>query len=220
MVIIGLSACRSVETETVKAPATNAGMNPGTSLPGVVDLTGHSVNPFQMAPARAVLFIFVRTDCPVANRYAPEIERLYRRFAPRDIACWLVYPDADTTPEEIRRHLHDYRLSLKALRDPRHELVKRAGVSVTPEAALFLPEGVEVYHGRIDDRCIEFGKERPEPTQHDLEDALTAVLQGKPIARASTPAVGCYIPELSLHDQAKSEGDNSGHKTGETEPQK
>jgi hypothetical protein len=39
------------------------------------------------------VLVFVRTDCPISNRYAPELRRLQDRFAPRGMAFWLVYPD-------------------------------------------------------------------------------------------------------------------------------
>ena len=159
-----------------------------------VALTGEAVDPLSSSNAKAVVLVFVRTDCPIANRYAPEIEKLYQTFAARKVSWWLVYPDGETSPTDIKRHLEEYHLSLKALRDPAHDLVKLAGVSVTPEVAVFLANGHEVYHGRIDDRYEDFGKERPQATRHDLAEVLNAVLQGKPVP-AGGKAVGCYINE-------------------------
>ena len=46
----------------------------------VVDLDGRRIDPFAAAPAiRANAFVFTTTDCPISNRYAPEIRRLLRR---------------------------------------------------------------------------------------------------------------------------------------------
>ena len=64
---------------------------------------------------------------------------------------------------------------------PRHALVTVAAATVTPEAAVFAG-GRLVYHGRIDDRYVDLGLERPSPTKRDLADALAAVLAGKPVA--------------------------------------
>ena len=75
------------------------------------------------------------------------------------------------------------------------ELVKRAKAVVTPEAAVFLNGGRLVYHGRIDNRYVVLGKERPEATEHDLESFLQAVVDAKPLPGSSKPAVGCYIAE-------------------------
>ena len=169
-------------------------MSGGSETAGVLNLKDQPVDPLKDSHAQAIVLIFVRPDCPIANRYAPEIERLYRKFAPQKTAWWLVYADEEVTPADIKRHLKEYHLGLQALRDPTHRLVKRAGVSVTPEAAVFLPNGTEVYHGRIDDRYADFGKERPQAVRHDLQEVLDAVLAGKQIPPAQK-AVGCYITE-------------------------
>jgi hypothetical protein len=157
------------------------------------DSEGRKVNPFGTNAGVATVFLFVRTDCPISNRYAPEIERLYSTYGSRGIVFWLVYPDADTRAEDIKNHQREYQLSLPALRDPDHRLVKEAGAKVTPEAAVFLG-GCEVYRGRIDDRYADLGQERLAPTTHDLEDAIRAVLAGATSQR-TTLAVGCYILE-------------------------
>ena len=75
-----------------------------------------------------------------------------------------------------------------------------AHASVTPEAALFaVKDGKlqEVYHGRIDDRYLAFGQERPQATHHDLEEAIQATLAGRPIPKPSGAPVGCSIIPMS-----------------------
>lgn len=160
----------------------------------LLDLTGQEVDPLQTRGSKAVVFLFVRTDCPISNRYAPEVRRLNQKFAGRGVGFRLVYTDPDESVEMIRQHLKAYAYRLEVLRDPRHTLVKLAGVRVTPEAAVFVA-GRMVYRGRIDNRFVAFGKTRPAPTIHDLEAALDAILQGKPVASETTTAIGCYISE-------------------------
>jgi hypothetical protein len=158
-----------------------------------LDARNRSVNPFEDQQAKAIVFFFLRTDCPISNRYAPEIERLAGKYASDGIRFCLVYPEPATLAEEIERHQKDYHLSLEPLRDPQHALVKFAKVTVTPEVAVFSPDGRELYHGRIDDRYLDFGKERPEAMTHDLDQVLKSVASGKPIINSVTRAVGCYI---------------------------
>lgn len=157
------------------------------------DIKGRLVNPFEDTKAKAIVFFFVRNDCPISNRYAPEIQRLAARYGSEGIVFWLVYPEASASAEEIEQHRKDFHLSLQALRDPQHALVRMARVKVTPEAAVFLPDGRELYRGRIDDRYVDFGKERPAPTTHDLDEVLKSVIGGKPITDSFTRAIGCYI---------------------------
>jgi peroxiredoxin len=160
------------------------------------DLDGRQIGPLRAKDAKAVVFIFIRTDCPISNRYAPELRRLYEKFATSGIKFWLVYPDPDESSQVIRNHIKEYEYRLSALRDTEHKLVKMTGAQVTPEAAVFSPTGRMVYRGRIDDRYVAFGKARPKPTTRDLEQVLEAVLEGKQVASKTTAAIGCFIPDL------------------------
>jgi AhpC/TSA family len=170
----------------------------GTVEPGAAarDLDGRPVNPLSDRQAKAVVLIFVSTDCPVANRYAPEIEHLYESYGPKHVNFWLVYADRRDDAAKIRTHLHDYRYKVSALRDPEHHLVKRCGATRTPEAALFTAEGKQVYRGRIDDRFTGYGKSRKEPSRRDLQAAINEVLAGRAVKVASTDVIGCFIPDL------------------------
>jgi len=173
------------------------GAHQGSSTPvRLLDLTGRQIDPFQAAEAKAVVFLFIRTDCPISNRYAPEVRRLDEKFAASGVTFYLVYPDPDESAETIRRHLQEYKYRLGALRDPQHSLVKLTGVRVTPEAAVFAPQRRMIYRGRIDDRYMAFGQARPTPTTHDLEQVLETIIAGKPITGKTTAAIGCFISDL------------------------
>jgi len=163
--------------------------------PAGVDLSGKPVNPLRAQPGKPVVLIFIRTDCPISNRYAPTIQKLSAAYAGK-AAFWLIYPDKAESSAAIERHLHDYNYKIPALHDPQHSLVKLGEVQITPEAAVFDPSGQLVYHGRIDNWYKEFGKALPAPTTHELDDALQAVLKGERPQVASTDAVGCYISDL------------------------
>ena len=50
-------------------------------LPSAFDLSGKSVDPLTASGGQIVVLIFVRTNCPVSNRYAPTIQQLSQAFA-------------------------------------------------------------------------------------------------------------------------------------------
>jgi hypothetical protein len=81
------------------------------ALAAVLDLAGARVDPLPEPGAGPAVLVFVRTDCPIANRYAPELRRLHDRFARRGVSFWLVYADPSETPEAIRRHQRDFGLA-------------------------------------------------------------------------------------------------------------
>jgi len=159
-----------------------------------LDLNGSPVNVFVASPASVTVLLFISNDCPIANRYAPEFRRLHDRFASRGVSFWLVHADPAENPADIREHARQYQLELPEIRDPQHHLTKLAKAEVTPSAAVFSPGMTLVYRGRIDDRFVELGRERPAATRHDLAEAIEAVLDHKPVLVSATKAVGCYIP--------------------------
>lgn len=160
-----------------------------------VDLAGKPVDPFA-SKARVEVFLFVRTDCPITNRYAPELERIGQEFRNRGVRFWLIYPDATESAAAIENHIAQYHFPGEPLRDPRHSLIELAHATVAPEAAVFDSAGKLMYHGRIDDRYVEIGKARQTAQVHDLENAIAAVLAGKPVAQSETRAVGCSLADV------------------------
>lgn len=144
---------------------------------------------------KAVVLLFIRSDCPVSNRYAPELERLYRTWSPRGVDFLLVYPEPGLSEAAMKEHWRAYGYSIPAVLDPKHEYADRARAHVTPEAAVFV-QGRLVYTGRIDDWFYDFGKSRPQAEHHDLEEELTSVLAGKATPYRETRAIGCAIENV------------------------
>jgi hypothetical protein len=167
---------------------------------GVTNLDGEAVDVLRgAAGVRATALIFLRTDCPLANQAAPEIERVRQQFDRRGVRVWLVYLDPAQTADDIRRHQDEYQLRAPAIRDPDHHLVGLSQAQVTPSAAVFAHENGGrrlVYRGRLDDRVVALGKVRPRATRFDLREAIEAVLAGHAVALVSTPAIGCEIADL------------------------
>ena len=139
--------------------------------------------------------LFIAIDCPIANGMAPEIERLHLAYREKFVVFRLVYPDRDLTEEAVKQHRTDYGLTAPAVIDRDHSLVKRAGATTTPEAAVFDAKGVLVYRGCVDNRYSALGDRRREATEVYLRDALDAVLLGKKPPVERTLAIGCLIED-------------------------
>jgi hypothetical protein len=144
---------------------------------------------------KAQVLLFIRSDCPISNRYAPELQRLYKRYSPSGIGFLLVYPEAGLTVTAMNQHGHDYGYSIPAVLDPDHRYVARAKAHVTPEAAVFVKDRL-VYLGRIDDWYADIGKARVQPEHRDLDQELSAILADKIPPFHETKAVGCVIENL------------------------
>jgi hypothetical protein len=159
---------------------------------------GTRLRPLEPAGMANVL-LFVATDCPISNSYAPEIQRICSAYASSGISCALIYEDAGVTASAVRKHLDDYRYrGIPAAIDRDGALALRVRASITPEAVVVDRHGTIRYHGRIDDFYAALGRPRQVVTAHDLQDALAAIAAGQPVPRSETEAVGCYIVPSEL----------------------
>jgi AhpC/TSA family len=172
------------------------------------DLHGRPIYSLASSPDQAVVLFFIATDCPISNRYVPEIQRLEKEFAGKPVAFWLVYPNATETLAGVVQHQAAYGLQGSTLMHPGAELMAAMHPTLTPEAAVIAPGTSSeqalrtVYLGRIDDRYVDIGRERPRATRHDLEAAITAVLAHQSIAPPGGPPIGCgIVTEAALRNR-------------------
>src|SRR5271155_1163618 len=110
------------------------------SDPYGIDLDGKPVSDLAGPGIRVVVLIFAASDCPISNRYVPEIARLSREFSGSSasnarVRFWWVFPNAGDTAAVVSQHNEEFAIREDTLLDPRQSLVARAHVSVTPEAA-------------------------------------------------------------------------------------
>lgn len=162
------------------------------------DTQGAVHTPAEWAAAKAVVVYFTTTDCPIANSYVPEMNRIHDAYALRGVAFFAVQTDLTIAEADVVKYARDFRYSYPLLLDPQQFLVRRAGATVTPQVAIFAPDGKLLYLGRIDDRVADFGKQRLTPTVTDLRDSLDAILAGKPVPHDRTKSIGCAIGRAGL----------------------
>ena len=159
----------------------------------VRDTDGRSLSLLSPSGRQVDVVFFLSTDCPISNRYAPEIQRICADYRSKDVRCITVYPDAGDVAA-VKRHRQEYGFNdtVRAVLDRDHAIVRAVGPHVTPEAAVYSSKG-RMYRGRIDDLYIDVGRARREPTRHDLRAAIDAVLAGRTVAPAETEGIGCFL---------------------------
>lgn len=205
--VLSANAGAQQQTAPMAAPTSQPTTAPSRLDPAIAvqDVNGASCQPLLTARkdgAKGVVFIFIATDCPISNGYAPEITRICGKYCrPADATAgktkgfdfYLVYADPDVKAADARKHAADFSLTCPLLVDPKKELAKRLDATVTPEACVVSTDGQIRYVGRIDNLYSDFGKRRFDATTHDLRDALEAVASGRPVASPRLKAVGCPI---------------------------
>ena len=164
-----------------------------TRLAAVQPAEAHAtmITPLADRGQKATVLFFLTTECSIGNGYAPEIARIVQEYQKRGVTCYGVY--AHETAAAVTRHLKDYALPFSGVLDPKLQLARLTGATVTPEACILSPDSRVLYRGRIDDRAVKPGTVRAEPSVRDLRLSLDAVLAGKPVPQPVTRAIGCYL---------------------------
>jgi thiol-disulfide isomerase/thioredoxin len=147
----------------------------------------------EWSKSRAVVVFFTTTDCPISNSYVPEMNRIRAEYGNRGVAFYAVQADITIRDGEVRKHAIEFGFAFPVLFDPKQMLVRLAGATATPEAAVLSNDGAVLYLGRIDNRIVDFDKRRPVATESDLRNALDAVLAAQPVPHPKTEVTGCAI---------------------------
>jgi peroxiredoxin/mono/diheme cytochrome c family protein len=141
---------------------------------------------------KAVVVVFVGTECPLSNHYLPRLAELQQEYAPRGVQFLAVNSNTQDTPADMVEHARQHPVACPLLRDEGNRVADDFGARRMTEAFVLDAGGVVRYDGRIDDQ-YGVGYQRPVPTRRDLAEALDEVLAGKEVARPTAPVAGCRI---------------------------
>lgn len=161
------------------------------SAPRLRGLDGSQSGLPRIQGPRGLLLVFVSVDCPIANRFLPELEEIGGRATAAGLPLVYVYASPFETDGAVSEHHRSYRLRHPPYRDPGFQVAQALGASLTPEAVLLRSDGSIAYRGRVNDQYSAPGQGRPSPARHDLAEAVAAHLEGGWSGVRGLPAVGC-----------------------------
>jgi peroxiredoxin len=141
---------------------------------------------------KAVVVVFIGTECPVNNFFMPRLSELHKTYSARGVAFLGINSNVHDTPTRIAAHARAHGIPFPVLKDTANVVADDFGAKRTPEAFLLDPRGKIVYHGRIDDQ-FGVGYKRKQPANRDLASAIDELLAGKAISKPSTEVSGCII---------------------------
>jgi len=157
------------------------------------DTQGREHSAQEWRNSKAVVVFFVMTDCPLSTGYVPEMNRIRADYAKQGVSFYAAHADPTVGEAQVRKHAEEFGYTFPLLLDPKLILARTTGATIVPQVAVLSPAGEVLYLGRIDNRVEDITRPRPVATQHELRDALDAVLAGKSPAQPRTRAAGCYI---------------------------
>jgi peroxiredoxin len=156
------------------------------------DTHGKKVSLASFRTKKAIVVVFVGTQCPINNAYMPRLAQLAREFQAKGVQVLAINANRQDTPGRVAEHAKQHRLRFPVLKDQGNVVADQFGARRTPEAFILDVARRMRYQGRIDDQYgIDY--QRPRPTRRDLAVALEEILAGKDVSRPTTPVAGCRI---------------------------
>ena len=165
-------------------------IKPAFSLPDA--RTGKPVALADFKDKKAVVVVFLGTQCPINNAYLPRLAELAKEYEGKGVQFLGVNSNRNDTPAAVAEHARKNEISFPVLKDSRNKVCDLLGAKRTPEVVVLDAQGNVKYRGRIDDQ-VGYDHRRAKPGKQELVDALDAVLAAKPVAVAQTEVAGCLI---------------------------
>jgi peroxiredoxin len=177
----------------------------GSSVPAFSNLLGvdgkhYSLEDFRKC--KILVLVFSCNHCPYVQAYEDRMKDFQQEYGPRGVQLVAInsnetknYPE-DNFDEMVRRAKR-MGFNFPYLRDDDQRVAGAFGATHTPEFYVFSAEGEDgrtgalrlSYHGKMDDNY-----QNPSAVKRRyVQEAVDALLAGKPVAEPETHSIGCTI---------------------------
>jgi peroxiredoxin len=186
--LAGIAVCTSLSATDQKAPVA-----PGKKIAPFTmkDTKGQNWS-LADVKAKAVVVLFLGTECPLNNLYLPRLAELHREFADKGVVFVGINSNQQDNPQRVADHAEKFQIPFPVLKDGGNLVADKFGAQRTPEVFILDEQRVVRYRGRIDDQ-YGISIQRPKANRRDLAEALQELLAGKPVSKPVTEAPGCLI---------------------------
>jgi peroxiredoxin len=152
---------------------------------------GRDVNLASFQGKKALVLMFMATQCPVSNAYNERMAAISTEYAAKGVSFVGLNANRQESVEEVAEHAKAHGFPFPILKDVGNVQADVFGAQVTPEVYVYDSSWTLRYHGRIDDN-----QKGTNITSPDLRNALDAVLAGKEVPAKETKAFGCTIKRV------------------------
>jgi peroxiredoxin len=164
---------------------------PDFQLPGV-DGKQYALDSFKQA--KILIVVFSCNHCPAAIGSEDRMVQLHKDYEPKGVAAVVINSNEDKNHPEDSFEKMKVRASQKAfpfpyVRDQSQDVALAYGALRTPHFYVFDAQRRLRYTGRMDNNPYDASK----ATQHDLRNALDAMLAGKTPPVETNNPIGCNV---------------------------
>lgn len=161
------------------------------------NVDGKMVSLADFKNAKGFVVVFDCNTCPYSKKYNGRIIALNNKFANQGFPVIAINSNSpEVSPgdsfEEMVEQAEKKKYAFPYLFDESQKVAKTFGATNTPHVFVLTRQGSDIsvaYIGTIDDSA----RDEEKVTKRYVEDAVNALLAGKPVATTKTKAIGCGI---------------------------
>ncbi len=160
------------------------------------DQNGDSHELYRYRESKAIVLFFAGNGCPIVRKSIATLNELRDEYADKGVSFLLIDGNPGDDLESVVEEAKEFDIDFPILLDDAQAVTDELKVDRTATTFLIVPPDFTiVYRGALDDR-LGYGFERMVTRHHWLQDALDAVLAGKPVETTHTESKGCLIDKL------------------------
>lgn len=187
-----IANCAKPESENSEVNETIENTNAKYTDFTLKDYNGKEYSLSDFKKSKAIVVMFIATQCPVSNAYNERMVQLYKDYSLKNIAFVGINSNKQEDVEEVKEHSQKHNFEFPVLKDWNNVIADQFEAGVTPEIYVLNSNFEELYHGRIDD-----SKRESDVKSQDLRTALNEILAGEPVSKTETKAFGCTIKRVN-----------------------
>ncbi|WP_175620378.1 thioredoxin family protein [Chryseobacterium schmidteae] len=161
------------------------------------NIDGKMVSLSDFKTAKGFIVVFTCNHCPYAKKYEDRIVALDKKYKDAGYPVIAINPnDPNVQPEDGFQQMitraKEKGFTFPYLVDEGQKVYPQYGATKTPHVFILQKEGAKnivKYIGAIDNNYDDPN----DVSEHYVQDAMDALLSGKPVANAKTVAIGCTI---------------------------
>ncbi len=156
----------------------------------LTDINGAERSFDDLKGKNGTVIFFLSAQCPVVKGYNERIAKISKEYESKGINFIGINSNATESLDWVKSHAEEH-YKFPVLIDKGNVLADKLGANFTPEFYQFSAKNKLVYHGAADN-----SRTGDNITENYLNDALTAMLNGKKVKTTRANAFGCSIKRV------------------------